>query len=214
MATEGRSLKSQNATWLWSIAALDAVLLLAFQLYGAPSSLTSGSAIFKELELRGVLTAAAPVLVLLLTSIFSSNFKAILVYWRLRDVLPSHRAFTVHAPRDSRIDMAALRRNVGDLPDTPREQSSRWYQLYKKAGNDVPVVMAHRHFLLFRDLAAMSVVLFAAVSATLWFFDRPLTLPAALLFGAQYVLSAIAARHNGVRMVTNVLALHSAKKVR
>jgi hypothetical protein len=196
------------------VAVLDVVILVALQTVGTSAGHSDLGGILKAMGPRGAVTAAAPVIVLLLTSLFSSEFKASLVYWRLRDVLPSHRAFTVHAPRDSRINIEALRKNVGEFPEAPRDQSSRWYQLYRKAGNDVPVVGAHRHFLLFRDMAAMSVVLLPVAPIALWFLDRSLALPAAVLFGAQYLLSAIAARHNGVRMVTNVLALHSAKKVR
>jgi hypothetical protein len=42
-------------------------------------------------------------------------------------------------------------------------------------------------------------------SGALWF--------AAGLFAGQYVLAAVSARHSGIRFVTNVLAVHSAKKV-
>ncbi|HEY2809374.1 MAG TPA: hypothetical protein VGI91_11335 [Steroidobacteraceae bacterium] len=193
------------------MAVLDVVVLVGLQAAGVGQpDLTE---LLKAIGPRGVATAAAPVIVLLLTSLLPSEFKAMLVYWRLRDVLPSHRAFSVHAPRDSRINLEALRRNVGDFPEAPRDQSSRWYQLYTKVGNNVPIVGAHRHFLLFRDMAAMSVVLLVVVPAALWFVDKPLALPAAILFAVQYVLAAIAARHNGIRMVTNVLALHSTKKV-
>jgi hypothetical protein len=57
-------------------------------------------------------------------------------------------------------------------------------------------------------------VLLCVVPVTSWFIEPRITIPAAALFGVQYLLSAIAARHNGTRMVTNVLALHSTKKWR
>jgi hypothetical protein len=207
-----RSLKAQNAGWLWSVAVLDVILLFLIQ--GGSASVSRPWQVAQELGLRGAATAAAPVIVLILTGILPAEVKAMLVYWRVRDVLPSHRAFTLHAVRDSRIDLATLRKNVGEFPTAPRDQSSRWYQLYKAVGTDVIVSNSHRHFLLFRDLAALSFVLIFAAPAVLWFIDRPLVSPAALIFGAQYLLSAIAARHEGVRLVNNVLALHSAKKRR
>jgi hypothetical protein len=137
-----------------------------------------------------------------------------LVFWRWRDVLPSHRAFSRHAERDSRIDLTALRKNVGELPSAPRDQSAHWYRLYKAVETEISVASAHRHFLLFRDLASLSLVLLCVVPVTSWFIEPRITIPAAALFGVQYLLSAIAARHNGTRMVTNVLALHSTKKWR
>jgi hypothetical protein len=203
----GKSLKAQNSAWLWSVTMLDATLLLF-----ATQQATHTTDRTIWLELRAALTAAAPVIVLLLTSLLPSDLKAVLVFWRWRDVLPSHRAFTLHATRDSRIDLTALRKNVGKLPAAPRNQSSRWYKLYKAVETDVIVSTAHRHFLLFRDLASMSFVLAFLGPLGLWFFAPQLTALAGALFTVQYAFTAIAARHHGTRMVTNVLALHSTKK--
>jgi hypothetical protein len=204
MTIGGKSLKAQNTGWLWSVTGLDATLLLALQ----------QSAVSTGLPLRAALTSAAPVIVLLLTSILPSEIKAILVFWRWHDVLPSHRAYSLHALRDSRIDMEALTKNVGELPTAPRNQSSHWYKLYKAVETDVIVSTAHRHFLLFRDLASMSLLLALVAPLALWFVSRQLAVPAGALFAVQYAASAIAARHNGTRMVTNVLALHSTRKRR
>jgi hypothetical protein len=154
----------------------------------------------------------APVIVLLLTSLLPSDLKASLVFWRGRDALPGHRAFSVYAPGDPRIDLQRLRTVTGPFPEVPRDQNALWYGLFKKVEGNPAVTEAHRHFLLLRDLAALSLLL--AVIAPIVFYLFGAT-SAAIglavgLFGIQYLATAIAARHHGVRMVCNVLALHGA----
>ena len=208
----GASLKSGNFKWLCSLAAVDALALLLFvfpEFVGA-ASLTQLTA------LRAVLTLALPVIVLVLASVLSANVKASLVYWRGKQALPGHEAFTRHGPADTRIDLAALRKNIGtDLPSAPAEQNSLWYKLYRRVDAEVPVAEAHRSYLLFRDMTAMSALLLLLVPAALYFSGAPEAslLIAAALFGGQYLATAIAARNSGVRFVTNVLAVHSTRKV-
>ncbi len=209
MSASNKSLKSQNLAWLWSVVAADAVVLL---LLAFPDSLTP--AYIKDYAwLRPGGAAIAPVVVLLLTSLLSSDAKAILVFWRFTETLPGHRAFSVYAVKDSRIDQDALRENVGAFPDAAKDQNTMWYKLYKKVDGDVTVAQAHRHYLLFRDLAALSLLL-APISVILFYvFDASLVssgIALAFLIG-QYTATAMAARHNGVRFVTNVLALHAVK---
>jgi hypothetical protein len=66
-------------------------------------------------------------------------------------------------------------------------------------------------YLLYRDMAAISFLLLIAV--LIGFYIEEFRLPvwaAAAVFVAQYVIAALAARHSGVRSVTNVMAIHSA----
>jgi hypothetical protein len=214
MAGGERSLKSQNAGWLWSIAVVDVAVLLAVWLSVSSQGNAEFTKLATQIGLRASLTSAAPVLVLLLTNILSADLKAVLIYWRLTDVLPSHRAFTVHAPKDSRIDMVALKKNIGAWPEAPREQSTFWFKLYKRVAADVSVLTAHRYYLLFRDLAAMSLVLAIATPIVFYVMDERLSAAATLLFAVQYLLSVVAARQQGYRLVTTVLALHSVKRIR
>jgi hypothetical protein len=165
-------------------------------------------------KLRLSAAGVAPVIVLLLTSLIPAPAKDVLVFWRLRDTLPGHRAFSVHAKRDPRIDLDALRNNVGEFPDAPRDQNARWYQLYKEVESDAPVVLAHRHYLLFRDLAPLSLFLAIATPLVLLSLgaEQSAALFALLIFLLQYAATAVAARNSGVRFVTTVLALHAAKR--
>jgi hypothetical protein len=212
MSASGKSLKAQNIGWLWSIVALDAIALLALTFPAAIPEIVNN----KYVWMRFLVSAAAPVIVLLLISLIPPDAKAALVFWRFIDILPGHRAFTVHAPKDARIDLNALQTNVGAFPETPREQNSTWYRLYKKVDTDMTVAQAHRHYLLFRDLASLSVLLTLISGIALYALGTPLTAIQAVceVLVLQYLTTAIAARHNGVRLVTNVLALHAVKKRR
>ena len=148
-------------------------------------------------------------------ALLPAEWKATLVYWRIKDTLPGHRAFSKHAPSDPRIDLESLRKNVGAFPFEPREQNTAWYKLYKKVASEASVEDGHKSYLLFRDLAAISLLLTVVAPVGVYLLEGGIR--AALLLGAlmlgQYLLAAIAARNSGTRFVTNVLAIHSAKRV-
>lgn len=155
----------------------------------------------------GVIVAMMPVLVLVLSGLLSSNIKAILVFWRFKQVLPGHRAFSRLAPADPRIDLGDLKAKIGDIPRAAKDQNALWFKLYKKHETTITVTAAHRSFLLARDLAAMA-LLFGIAG-----FVGLLVGGAALATGVrflglmllQFVLLAVAARNYGNRFVCNVL---------
>jgi hypothetical protein len=138
-----------------------------------------------------------------------------LVYWRTRDVLPGARAFSHFALRDERIDPEALRRNIGAFPIDPKEQNVRWYKLFKKVDSAPEVVDPHGRFLLFRDVTGLSFLLVVLTPVAMFFLGSKAPAIAALvIYAAQFIVSALAARFSGERLVANVLALHSLKKYR
>jgi hypothetical protein len=160
---------------------------------------------------RSALTLFAPVVVLVLSELLSPKSKASLVFWKGEHALPGHAAFSVHGPADPRIDMTHLRKTIGPLPSEPEAQNATWFKLYK-ACEDVPSVKdANGSFLLFRDMAAMSIILTPVVPIGIFLLNR--TWPVALATGAalafQFLVTAFAARQSGIRLVTNVLATHS-----
>lgn len=212
METSRKPLKSQNITWLGAVLAIDVLVLVAFALGWADVTAWN----VEKLATRAGLATLMPVAALLLAALIPADVKATLVYWRIKDTLPGHRAFSKHAPSDSRIDLESLRKNVGAFPSEPREQNTVWYRLYKKVASDAAVEGGHKGYLLFRDLAAISIVLtLAAPIGVYLFLDGGIrtALLAGVLMLVQYLLAAIAARNSGVRFVTNVLAIHSAKRV-
>lgn len=98
---------------------------------------------------------------------------------------------------------------LGKLPTAPRDQNASWFKLYQQVAHEPSVIDANKGYLLFRDMAAISLLLFAVMPASLFAIGirLRLILIVASLFAAQYLATAIAARNNGVAVVTNVLAL-------
>ena len=206
-----RSLKSLNMKWLALLAAADVLFVLLFV---APE-LLSGVTMTQIGIGRLLTTPMMPVIVLLLVNVLPHDVKSMLVYWKPLGILPGFEAFTLHGPRDSRIDMVALKKNVGALPTEPTEQNTKWYKLYRLVPNEPEVFEAHKLFLMYRDMAVLSLPLVAVVPLSLNVAGAPaLTLALAVgLFATQYMLTALSARWSGIRFVFNVLAIHSARKI-
>lgn len=206
-----RSIKSLNMKWLVMLATADVLFVLLFVV---PEVLNEAT--LTQIGISRILsTAVMPVVVLLVVNVLPHNVKSTLVYWKPLGVLPGFEAFTKYGPRDPRIDIAALKKNVGSLPTEPAEQNSKWYKLYKMVPDEPEVMEAHKLFLLYRDMAVLSLPLIALVPLSLNFVgatNSVLSL-AAGLFTIQYLLTAFSARWSGIRFVCNVLAVHSTKKV-
>lgn len=206
-----RSLKSLNMKWLVLLAAADVLFVLLFV---APD-LLNGVTLTQIGVGRVLTTTVMPVVVLLIVNVLPHDVKSMLVYWKPLGVLPSCEAFTKYGPRDPRIDMAALKKNVGALPTESTEQNSKWYKLYKQVPNEPEVQEAHKLFLMYRDMAVLSLPLVALVPLSLNVagVSNPTLALTAGLFVVQYLLTALSARWSGIRFVCNVLAIHSARKV-
>lgn len=209
--TDERSLKSLNMKWLVLLAVAD---MLAVLFFVAPE-LIKGASLTQVGVGRVLTTTVIPVVVLLIVNVLPHTLKSALVYWKPLGVLPGAEAFTKYGPADSRIDMAALKKNVGVLPIDQAEQNAKWYKLYKQVSNEPSVTEAHKMFLMYRDMAFISLALVVLVPAALFAVDVVSTASwlAAVLFILQYLLTAFSARWSGIRFVCNVLAVHSARKV-
>jgi hypothetical protein len=206
--TSTNSLKFTSLLWLVSLVAFDIVVILAFVF---PDRV--GAASMTQLTAaRAAVALVLPVAVLLLSGLLSHGNKASLVYWKLTSALRAHAAFSRLGLEDPRIDMAALQKNVGDFPTIPAEQNRLWFKLFKCVETTPAVMEAHKMYLLYRDMAAISLLLLLAVPVVLYlngvaFFAVGIV---AGIFAAQYLMAAVSARHKGIRLVTNVLAIHSA----
>jgi hypothetical protein len=150
-----------------------------------------------------------PLVVLLLSQVLPSPLKASLVFWKLKDALPGHRAFSKYASTDPRVNVQGLQKRIGKVHTTPHDQNASWFKLYLQVADEPSVIDANKGYLLFRDMAAISILLVVIVPASLFASGTRsrVVLIVAALFAAQYLFTAIAARNNGVALVTNVLAL-------
>lgn len=206
-----QSLKSLNMKWLVLLAAADVLFVLLFV---APD-LMSGVTLTQISIGRALATTVMPVIVLLIVNVLPHDVKSMLVYWKPLGVLPGCEAFTRYGPRDPRIDMAALKKNVGALPTASSEQNSKWYKLYKQVPNEPEVREAHKQFLMYRDMAVLSLplVILVPLSLNVAGASNSTLALAAGLFIIQYLLTALSARWSGIRFVCNVLAIHSSRKI-
>lgn len=207
-----KRLKDENKT---PLALLLAANLAAYYLVAETGHLVVGEWVALIRDWKKVLPSGLALLIIgFLNAQLSADAKARLVFWRWKDPLPGSRAFTRLAPKDARINMASIEGQYGPLPREPREQNSLWYRLYKSIETDDAVDQAHREFLLARDYATISFMIFV-VLGVLGFFQFPtsISLLAYLgLVGAQYLMACRAAQTNGQRLVTTVLALKGAGK--
>jgi len=204
------SLKSANMKWLTSLLIVDALVLATCFM---PEWITDTPihVIFERVSFATI----APILVLLLVNVLPSDVKAMLVYWKPLGVLPGAEAFTKHGLNDSRIDMKDLESNVGPLPSEPKEQNAKWYKFYVQVANEPGVVETHKLFLMYRDMATLSITLIpiSLVAIFIIQFETTASWFAVILFLLQYLLTMSSARSCGVRLVRNVLAIHSARKI-
>lgn len=206
-----RTLKSANMKWLVSLVIFDLIAVLFLAL---PETFATASLNFVILRVLAV--AVLPVLVLVISGVLPHDIKAMLVYWKPRGVLPGCEAFTKYGPADVRVDMKALETNVGELPSDPWEQNSKWYKLFRLVRNEPEVVEAHKLFLMYRDMATLSLPLIVLMPVGLHYAYGGATAKwfVAAGFVLQYLCAAIGARFAGERFVSNVLAVHSTKNAR
>ena len=206
-----KTLKGHNLAWLVATLVLDVLILLVLAFQTAMQDLTP-TAIAAA---RTSLTILLPIPALILSSLLSADQKAVLVFWRFKHPLPGTRAFSVYAEADHRIDLAKLKKHVGEFPMDPRAQNAKWYSLYKQVDSDPSVVDSHKNYLLFRDIAAMSLLLVPTLPVAMYFVgvDTPRILISAVWFLGQFLVSAWAARTTGIRFVQNVLAIYASRNL-
>lgn len=159
----------------------------------------------------GILAATIPILAIVLTGVLSDRGKATLVFWRWHHPLPGCRAFTELVGTDPRIDVAALKKKIGEFPDDPQAQNALWYRMYNRHGTEQRISEAHRIYLLTRDMAAISVLFLALfpTGAIAGAINWTAVIEYAGALVVQYLLVASAARNYGNRFVLNVLAEES-----
>lgn len=206
-AETGKSLKDQYRWQLWIIVAVNTLFLCG---------VVQANAI-KVDGLRAIFTGAqnllpigvALIVATVLNGLLSADAKARVVFLRWYHALPGHRAFSEHAVRDPRIDVAALKKiHGGPLPTDPVEQNRTWYRMYKSIENDPAVRQAHRDYLFMRDYAGLGAV-FVVFYGAVGMFTIPsmrVGLMYLLVLAAQFALVRQAASNYGTRFVTTVLA--------
>ena len=206
------TLKEQNSKLIWVFFSFIFVL---FYIVGLSQVIN-----FSELEIKSVITVRGvwvlivPLLLFVLNGIVSSDFKAILSFWRFKNPLPACRAFSFYADKDDRIDKNFLTSKFGQLPVLPKEQNSLWYKIYKKHQENPVVKKSHKDFLLARDITSVSFLFFIvggismlilSVESVKWLYVIYLLI--------QFIIFSIVAQNHGKRFVCNALAIETSTNI-
>ena len=205
-----KSLKSENAVSLIAIYAGTFITLAAVQ-WGAQEAVALGAWLAKA-GVAAAMTSFAGVV----SNLLSNTAKHVIVFLRLRHVLPGHRCKMI-CKDDPRLRMHDLEQRWPELFAKDMEESdqnSYWYRyIYAPVQEARQVVQAHRSFLLYRDAAAGLTILL--VCFLVWMIIGagflPIQYPSIwtlLVLLAVNVVVGQAARQSGNRMVANAIAAH------
>lgn len=145
--------------------------------------------------------------ILILCFIIPSNSKSVIIFWRFKNPLPGCRVFSELAVKDPRIDVKELENRYGRLPIEPKAQNTLWYKIYKEKQNEKIIHSSHGHWLLFREITAIS-VMFALLLAPISLFvtGGKISFIYAFALMVQYLILRQSAVNAAEQFTCNVLA--------
>lgn len=204
-------LKGKNALYLWSFAGINVAVFLSLVVSRHFDSASIAHSWSQVTAKNGIIAVSIPLITIILAGLLNDISKARLVFWKWRHPLPGTRVFSDLISTDSRIDLTALKKEIGRFPRAPQEQNALWYKLYRKHKMTRSVWESHKVYLLTRDMstvAAIAALLFLVGVATAG-VDLRTTLIYFCILVMQYVLVAKAAHNYGNRFVLNVVCEES-----
>jgi hypothetical protein len=163
----------------------------------------------EKVQTSGIGLIFASILTLLINGILKTDYKNIMVFWKVKQPLPSYRVFSHLVKNDHRIDYDELNTKYNPLPLDPESQSKLWYKMLKKYPDDEMILQSHRDYLLYRDLTAISFLLSVIYLITfllLKIFGINISILLILVFLGEYLILLIAARAKAERFVLNVVS--------
>lgn len=207
-----KTLKDQNSKLIWVFFSFNVVL---FYILGLTQIVTiSNTDIESFIKGKGVWVLVVPLILFVLNGLVSSNFKAILSFWRFKNPLPACRAFSKYVDKDDRIDKNYLISKFGSFPDSPKEQNSLWYKIYKKHQENTVVKKSHKDFLLARDITSIAFIILIIFGSYIFFLTKePFRWLYILYLIAQYITFVIVAQNHGKRFVCNALAIETSNEI-
>lgn len=150
--------------------------------------------------------------------ILPRSFKEIVVFWRVRDRIPGHRAFV--KKKSDRYDLSRISNHdqLAALPES--EQQQVFYRVFKKHRNDPTVAQCNFRYCAWRDTAALFFLLALVTVPVAYVTARTLSYefqgrPALLLAAGAavaYLLTAFAARQVANSLVGQVLSCETAER--
>lgn len=154
-----------------------------------------------------------PLILTIACGVLPAPFKATLVFWKFKNVLPGCR-FIRLAKHDPRIGESFISEQLTAKPSSPHEENAIWYKWYKVVQNQITVQEAHKQFLLNRDMTGIAFLFFIFGSLALFLAGS-----SAFTFGVysaitllQFMVFSVVARNHGNRFVCNVLVEYQNRK--
>lgn len=204
-----KSLKEQNKPNLILFIAWNVIVLLV--VLSSPIYLNDGEEIaWRVLSEESLFMIFSPILLIVLNGILGSRLKVFMVFWKWRNGLPGHRAFSRYMHCDSRINIESLIAKHGELSTDPVKQNNLWYSFLNKNKENIIVKESHKAYLLTRDMTAISSVFILGIVVILFSnATNQLKWLSCVYFIAQYLVIVIVTRNYGKRFTCNVLAIES-----
>ncbi len=210
-----RYIKSENRKWLIGYLLIHIVIFALFSSI-ISFNLTDADQLMSKLKNpQGFIPLTTALLIIVLEGIFKNSVKEFFVFWRIKNRLPGHRAFSYIGPRDPRIDMGRINKLFPHgVPVDPKEQNNEWFRLYRQYQDELQVFHSHKAFLLTRDLASLTVVFIPLVifGHFLLGSEPRMLVYHLLILVILFVFISLSARHYGERFVANVLVEASIKQ--
>ncbi|WP_019868164.1 hypothetical protein [Methylovulum miyakonense] len=162
-------------------------------------------------KLSGLAAAVSTVAIGALSLIIPRQVKDALVYLRWPYAAPGHRAFSIYAQRDIRVDYERLKADLPELQDqltlTPVVENKVWYRLFKANEKIQTVSHAHRMWLMYRDLTTLAYIFLGAFVIVYLYLKPDINYDLYLaIFILELLLFWSAAWNSGVQLICNVLA--------
>lgn len=154
--SETKNLKELNKASIYAVIGAICVVIFLVQLG------VEGYVNIKNIYVGIGISGGLSVISLLLVNIIPQNLKHILVFWRVKRVLPGNRVIEL-CRKDERLNMEDLEKKWPELflhsmPE--QDRNPFWYKnIYKKTESTAQVMDAHKNFLLFRDLCSATLVM-------------------------------------------------------
>jgi hypothetical protein len=204
------SLKTLNMPSTVATTLINAGLLYFFS-QGVEINAQAVSTFLTNWKLSGLTAAVSTVGIGALSLMLPRQVKDALVYLRWPYAAPGHRAFSIHAQRDHRVDYDRLKTEIPELQAqwslTPEQENKIWYRLFKSHEKDPSVSHAHRMWLMYRDLTTLAYLFFGAFVIVGLYFRPEINWGFYLIiFILELLIFWRAAWNSGTQLICNVLA--------
>lgn len=190
---------------------------IIYVLFGA-YLLNNGWPSLSLIEKNSASVAVVGIAAMLAQDLVPKPVKEALVFWRAKNRLPGHKAFTPKFMRDPRIDIE----NIPNLENlsvaSGNVQQREFYRLYKSVADVRSVAHYSQRYIAWRDLSALLMILGFVSVPVLYSVNSERGLIAGITLAATALLSflftSFAARNTANELVIQVLLLigHGARK--